>query len=135
MPNVSVTRPPETRSPAEIVQDVLRDVSDIVRAEIRLARTEMTEQAQKAGQAAGFFAGAAVCGLLAAACLTACIIALIALVTPVWVAALLTCIFLVCIAAAVYHGAQLKLKGFQPVPQRTIETMKETLQWAKERTT
>ncbi len=130
MPNGS-----EVRSPVEIVQDVLRDVSEIVRGEMRLARAEVTEKLQKAGNAGGYFGGAALCGFLAAACLTTCIIAALALVMPVWLAALLLCLFLTCIAAALYHGAQLKVRGVHPVPERTVETIKDNLQWAKQRTT
>jgi Putative Actinobacterial Holin-X, holin superfamily III len=124
----------DVRSPVEIIQDVLRNVGDVVRAELHLARAEMTEKLQKTGKAGGFFAGAAICGFLAAASLAACIIAALALAMPVWLAALLTCLFLTCIAAALYHGAQVKIKGVRPAPELTVETMKDNLQWARQRT-
>lgn len=125
----------DVRSPVEIIQDVLRDVGEIVRAELHLARAEMTEKLQMSGKAGGFLAGAAICGLLAAASLTTCIIAALALAMPVWLAALLTCLFLTCIAGALYAGGRSKLKTVQPVPERTVETLRDDLQWAKQRTT
>lgn len=53
------------RSIPEILRDILQDIGRMVQAEIRLARTELGEQARKAGKAAGMLGGAAVCGLLA----------------------------------------------------------------------
>jgi hypothetical protein len=35
----------------EIVQDILRDVQDMLRSELRLARAEVTDKAQRAGKA------------------------------------------------------------------------------------
>lgn len=125
----------DVRSPVEIVEDVLRDVGDIVRAEVQLGKAEIREEAQKAGKAAGMFGGAAVCGLLGAACLTATVVAALALAMPVWLAALLTAVFLGCIAGAFYAGAQAKFKSVQPVPRRTVDTLKEDLEWAKHRMT
>ena len=130
MPNGS-----DVRSPVEIVQDVVRDVGDIVRSEMQLARAEVTRELQKAGKAGGYFAAAGVCGLMAAACLVTCVIAALALAMPVWLAALFTCLFLACIAGAVYAGGRSKMKTVHPVPERTVESIKENLAWAKQRTT
>jgi hypothetical protein len=125
----------EMRGPAAIVQDVLRDVGDIVQGEIRLAKAEMGEKAQRAGKAGGLMGGAALCGLLAAICLTTTFVAAMATAMPLWLAALLMCLFLVCIAAACYYGGRAKLKDVNAVPQRTLDSMRENLQWAKHRMT
>ena|SRR5579883_1940650 len=122
------------RSPGEIVQDVLRDVGEIVQGEIRLAKAEIGEKAQKAGKAGGYMGGAAVCGLLAAMCFTAACIGLLALAMPVWLASALMCLFLVCCGAALYFAGRQKLRAIDPVPERTVESMKENVQWAKHRT-
>ena len=123
------------RSAGDILRDVLNDVGDIVRGEIRLAKAELHEQAGKAGKTGGLFAGAALCGLLAAGCLVAACIAALALAMPVWLSALLMCILLACAGGACYAGARSKLKLIDPVPHRTVNTAKETLEWAKHRTT
>jgi protein-S-isoprenylcysteine O-methyltransferase Ste14 len=123
------------RPPGAIVQDLLRDVGDIVQGEIRLAKAEIGEKAQSAGKAGGFLGTAAVCGLLAGMCFTTIFIALMATAMPVWLAALLMCMFLVCIGAAFYFGGRQKLRTIDPVPQRTVETMRENVQWARHRTT
>src|SRR5689334_20587178 len=110
------------RSTGEIAQDVLRDVGKIVHGEIRLARAELGEKARKAGSAAGLFGGAAVCGLLAAACFVTTCIAALALAMPLWLAALLMCLLLVCAGAAFYAGARSRQKQINPVPERTVQT-------------
>jgi hypothetical protein len=123
------------RSPGAIVQDVLRDVGDIVQGEIRLAKAEFGEKAQKAGRAGGYLGGAAICGLFAGGCLVGAFIAALALAMPVWLAAALMCLFLTMIAAAAYYAGRQKLRIIDPVPGRTVQTMRETLQWARHRTT
>jgi len=123
------------RSAGDIVQDVVRDVGDIVRGEIRLARAEISEKAGKAGKAGGLFGGAAVCGLFAGACLVTACIAALALAMPLWLAAALMFVLLACAGGAFYAGARSRLKQIDPVPERTVQTAKDTVQWAKHRTT
>ncbi|HEY1340522.1 MAG TPA: phage holin family protein [Bryobacteraceae bacterium] len=121
----------EGRSLAAIVQDVLRDLQNMMRAEIRLARAEMAEKAQRAGSAAGLFGAAAVCGLLAAAAFVTTCIAALALVMPVWLAALLMCLFLVMIGGACYAGGRSRWKQTDLAPRQTVDTLKEDVEWAK----
>ncbi len=119
---------------ADLVRDILQDVGRIVRAEVQLARTELREKAQRAGKAAGMLGGAAVGGLLAAVCfLTTCVAAL-ALVMPVWLASLLMGILLSFMAAGAYVIGRTKLGQIDPVPQKTVQTMKDDIRWAKQRT-
>jgi len=123
------------RSTGEIMQDVVRDVGEVVRGEVRLARAELSEKAGKAGKAGGFFGGAAVCGLMATASLVAAGIAGMAMVMPLWLAALVMGVLLACIGGAMYAGGRAKLKAIDPVPERTVQTIKDDVQWAKRRTT
>ena len=123
------------RSAGEIMQDVVRDVGEVVRGEVRLARAEMSQKARQAGKAAGFFGGAAVCGLMAVAALVLAGIAALAMVMPLWAAALVMGVLLACIGGAMYAGGRTKLKDLDPVPEQTVQTIKDDVQWAKHRTT
>ena len=49
---------------AELVKDLLRDVSELVHQEIELARVEMTEKGKKAGLGLGLFGGSAAFALV-----------------------------------------------------------------------
>jgi hypothetical protein len=123
------------RSTGEIMQDVVRDVGEVVRGEVRLARAEISDKAGKAGKAAGFLGGAALCGVMGFGALVAAAIAGLAMVMPVWLAALIMGVLLACIGGAMYAGGKAKLSKIDPVPERTVQTIKDDVQWAKHRTT
>ena len=118
----------------EIVRNILQDIGNIVQGEIRLAKTELSERARTAGKAAGILAAAATAGLLAGACFVTVCIAALALVMPLWLAALLMGILLGFAAAGAYAVGRTRMSNIEPMPQRTIETMKDNIEWAKQRT-
>ena len=115
------------RSTGEIIRDVVEDLETMVRSEIRLARAEMSEKIQRAGRASGLIGGAAVCGLLAGGCIVTACICLLAMAMPVGWAALLMGMFLICVAATMFFGGRKRLREVNPVPERTVETIKETI--------
>jgi hypothetical protein len=119
------------RSAGEIVQNVMRDVGEVVRGEVRLAKAEISEKVGKAGQAGGMFGGAAVCGLMGLGALVTAAIAALAMVLPLWGAAGIVGFFLLCIAGVMYLSGRSKLKDVTPVPERTVETLKDDVEWAK----
>lgn len=123
----------------ELLKRLTADMSLLIRDEFELFRTEMTEKtkrtAAQAGQGAGMLSGAAVCGILALACLSATVILLLALVMPAWVAALIVTVVYGVVAAALAISGKHKFDELQaPVPRQTIETVKEDVEWAKTRT-
>ena len=121
------------RSIPEILQDVLTNIQDIVRAEVRLAKAELGEElnaARSGGLLVGVGAVAAIFSALFL--LLACVYAL-ALVVPNWAAALIVAAA-VGVAAAVTLGVGLKrLKTIQAAP-KTAASLKENVRWAKELT-
>src|SRR4051794_41708345 len=108
------------RSTGEIMQDVVRDLGEVVRGEVRLAKAEVAETARNAGKAGVFMGGAAVCGLMGLAALVAAGIAGLALMMPLWAAALIVGVLLVCIGGAMYAGGRAKLKEVHAVPEKTV---------------
>ncbi len=123
----------DTRSLGEIVRDVLNDAQTLIRSELRLARTEMTEKARLAAKPGGLLGAAALCAALALGCLVAAGIAALALAMPVWLAALLMCVFLACIGGACYAGGRSGLRNIRVVPDQTVQSLKEDVAWAKQR--
>jgi hypothetical protein len=121
------------RSIPEILQDVLTNIQDIVRAEVRLAKAELGEElnaARSGGLLIGVGAVAAIFSTLFL--LLACVYAL-GRVVPNWAAALIVAAA-VGVAAAVTLGIGLKrLKTIQAVP-KTTAILKENVQWAKQLT-
>jgi uncharacterized membrane protein YqjE len=121
------------RSLADIIENIVGNIQGIIRSEIRLAKTEVQEEAAKAGKAGGILAGGAVLALYALGfLLLTCLYALEIALAP-WLAGLIMMI-LVGVGAAVLISAGLKkMKQVHPRPDQTIQTIKENLEWAKER--
>jgi uncharacterized membrane protein YqjE len=118
----------------ELVKDLSRDISDLVRQEIELARAEMMEKGKQAGIGVGMFGGAA---LMAAAALggsMATMIIVLDLWMPLWLAALITTVLYGAVAAvlALRGRDELKQTG-TPIPEKAKESVKEDIQWAKTR--
>ena len=119
------------RSIPEILQDVLTNIQDIVRAEVRLAKAELGEELNRARSGGLLIGVGAVAAIFSALfLLLACVYAL-GLVMPNWAAALLVAAA-VGVAAAVTLGLGLKrLKTIQAAP-KTAASLKENVRWAKQ---
>jgi Putative Actinobacterial Holin-X, holin superfamily III len=121
------------RSIPDILQDVLTNIQDIVRAEVRLAKAELGEElnsARSGGILVGVGAVAAIFSTLFL--LLACVYAL-GLVMPDWAAALIVAAA-VGVAAAVTLSLGLKrFKTIRAAP-KTAASLKENVRWAKELT-
>jgi Putative Actinobacterial Holin-X, holin superfamily III len=130
--------PPEQRRErpiGDLVKQLAGQTSTLVRQEIDLAKAEMTQKAGVAGRGAGLLGGAAAAGLLAAGALTACLILALSEVVPDWLAALIVALVLGAIAAVLALQGRNRIRAATPpVPEQTVETVKEDLEWAKTRT-
>lgn len=127
-----VTEPPRDRSLGELFSDLSGQASELVHQEIELAKAEMTEKAQGLSAAGAFFVGAGVAGLLTLGTLTAMLILVLALAMDAWIAAaIMTAFWLVVTVVLGYVGRQRYQQMGTPVPEQTIETVKEDIQWAK----
>jgi uncharacterized membrane protein YqjE len=121
-------------SVAELVKDLTRDVSQLVREEIALARVEMTEKGKQAGVGVGMLSGAAAFALAALGGTMATMIILLDLVMPLWLAALITTAVYGAVAAVLAMRGREELKeAGAPVPERARDSVKEDIQWAKTR--
>jgi uncharacterized membrane protein YqjE len=116
----------------ELIKDLSRDVSKLVHQEFELARVEMTEKGKRAGVGLGMVGGAAAFALVTLGGSMATIIIVLDLVMPLWLAALLTTAAYGVVAAvlALRGREQLKETG-APIPERTRDSIKEDIQWAK----
>jgi MFS family permease len=95
----------------------------------------MTEKATIAGKGAGLIGGAAVVGLLAAGALTACLILVLSEAMDAWLAALIVAVVMGAVAAVLGLAGRNKVRQAAPaVPEQTVETVKEDVEWAKTRT-
>jgi putative superfamily III holin-X len=127
--------PPEElreRPIGDLVKQLAGQTSTLVRQEIDLAKAEMSEKASIAGKGAGLLGGAAVVGLLAAGALTAFLILLLSEAMDAWLAALIVTVVMAAVAAALGLAGRNRIRAATPpVPEQTVETVKEDVEWAK----
>jgi hypothetical protein len=125
----------DQRSLGELFAELSRETSALVRGEVALAKTELAQKAARVGRDAGMVAlGGALAHAGALAVAAAIILLLVVAGIPPWLAALIVGIG---IAAGGYLLAQKglsALKNEDIAPKQTIETVKETAQWAKNQT-
>jgi hypothetical protein len=116
----------------DLVKQLAGQTSTLVRQELDLAKAEMSQKATVAGKGAGLLGGAAVVGLLAAGSLTACLILALSEVIPDWLAALIVALVMGAIAAVLALQGRNRIRAATPpVPEQTVETVKEDVEWAK----
>jgi uncharacterized membrane protein YqjE len=107
-------------------------VTTLAKQELRLAKAEMAEKGRKAGPGIGMVGAAGAVGLLAAGTLTAFIILALDGVMPNWLAALIVGLVYAAIAAGLYFSGKGRVQEAGPlVPEQTVETFKEDVEWAK----
>jgi uncharacterized membrane protein YqjE len=125
-------RAPSDRSVAELMKQLSDQTATLVRQELDLARAEMAEKGKKAGLGVGMFGGASVFGLYALGALVACAILALALAVQGWLAALIVAAVLGVIAGVLALMGKRNVKqGVPPTPERTIESVKEDVEWTK----
>jgi hypothetical protein len=122
------------RSIAELFSKLSNETSTLIRQEMALARAELTEKGKEAGKGAGLFGGAGAVGLLGAGALTAGIILLLDLAIAAWLAAIIVGLIYVAVAAVLgLKGRDRIQAATPPVPEQTVDTVKEDVEWAKTR--
>jgi hypothetical protein len=119
-------------STAELVKELSREVSQLVREEIALAKAEMTQKGKHAGIGAGMLSGAAVLALAAVGGSMAFLMLVLDSWMPGWLAALIVTIAYAAAAALLaLRGKERISHATPPAPTQTIESVKEDVQWAK----
>lgn len=121
------------RTMSDVLQDIVSNIQQIIRSEFVLAKVEVTEKAQKASKPAAITAAGVVLAFYGLGFLLLAAIYALSLAMPTWLAALIIGFFVV-ILAGIFVGAGISaLKRIDPVPEKTVRTVKENVQWAKDR--
>lgn len=127
-------RQQDNRSLGDLFSELASETSTLVRQELQLAKTEMTQKATSAGKDIGMIgAGGALAyaGLLAV--IAAVVIGLGQLI-PMWLSALIVGLVVIGVGYMLVQRGLTALKQVNPAPSQTIETLKEDAQWAKDQT-
>ena len=122
------------RSFAEVLQDIVRGVQEIVRSEVRLAKVELREEVGKTKSSVIMLGAGGVAGLFAALFLLFMIVAALSLVMPSWAANLIVGVVLAIAAAVMLSMGMSRYRLINAKPARTVQTVKENIEWAKQQT-
>jgi uncharacterized membrane protein YqjE len=133
----AATARPEA-STADLVRTAAEQISDLVRAELRLASAEMAQKGKRAGMGAGLFGGAGALAFYGVGCLVATAVLGLAVVLPAWLAALLVAVALFLLAGIVALAGRAKVRQAGPMlPQLAIQEtsadVQTVMQAAKQR--
>jgi hypothetical protein len=122
------------RSLPELVKQLADQTSTLMRQEVDLAKAEARQKGQQIGKGAGLIGAAALIGLLAAGAFTAFLIMLLDGAMPNWLAAVVVAVAFGLIATVLALMGRNRIRAAAPpVPEQTVETVKEDVEWAKTR--
>jgi|1186.fasta_scaffold70389_4 hypothetical protein len=120
------------RSFGEIAKDLSRDLGDLVRKELELAKAEMAAKARRGALGAGLLGGAGIVGLAAMGAFTAFAILLLAEAVDAWLAALIVAVVLGGLAYLLQLAGRRQIgEAVPPVPDQTVESIKQDVEVAK----
>jgi hypothetical protein len=120
------------RSLGELLKQLSEETTRLVHQELELAKAELQQKGKEAGAGAGMFGGAGAIGLAALGALTACFILALDAIMPAWLAALIVAVVYAVIAFVLVKQGQARIRrATPPVPEQTIETVKEDVEWAR----
>ena len=124
----------ESRSAGELTKQLTREVSELVRKEVELAKLETAGKARAMALGAGFFGAAAALGLVVLGALTAAAVMALNLRLTGWLSALIVAtVVAVLTVILALAGKRALNRAVPPVPRESIEQMKEDVAWIKTR--
>ncbi len=121
----------DERSLGELFGDLSRQASTLVRQEIQLAKTELTQSAGRLGKDVGFMAGGGVIAFVGFEAIIAAIIIGLAQFIPWWLSALLVGLLLVVAGYFLLQRGLSAMKQESLAPEQTVRSVQETVEWAK----
>jgi hypothetical protein len=121
----------EERSLGDLFSELASETSTLVRQEVALAQTELTQKATKVGKNVGFLVVGGAVGYAALLAIIAAVIIGLANFIPAWASALIVGAVVGVVAYLLISSALAALKKTDLTPRETVETLKEDAQWLK----
>jgi membrane protein len=124
----------DDRPLGELVQDLSRQTSTLIRQEMRLAQAELAEKGRHAGKGAGMFGGAGIVALYGVGALIAAAILGLATVLEPWIAAAAIGAGLLLIAGILALTGKKELEeAGPPKPEQTLDSVQRDIETVKAR--
>lgn len=121
----------DERTLPEVLQGAIGNIQEIIRSEFQLARAEIKTVIEKIRGPASMIGIGLGISLYAIGFILLAIVYKLSTLMEAWIAALLVGGVLALIAMITLVAATNKLKHINAVPEKTVETLKENMTWAK----
>lgn len=124
--------PARPQNPASLASEAIRLSGDLVRKEVALAKTELSQNIQRAAVALGFVAAAAVIAIVTINVLVAALVAALAETElgPIW-SAVIVGVVLAVLAYVLLRKGMNDLKPEALMPSRTVQNVQRDAQAIK----
>ena len=122
----------DDRSLSELLSNVTGEIATLFRQEVELARVETSEQVSRAAKAGAMLGAAAVVGFLTLILLAFAAAWGLTEVVPEGVAFLIVGLVFGLVAAVLASAGKKKIALIRPVPDQTVQTLKDDVQVAKD---
>ncbi|GAA3180140.1 hypothetical protein GCM10010531_37760 [Blastococcus jejuensis] len=115
----------EGTSVGQLIGEVTKDLSTLMRQELELAKVEVKTEAKKAGQGAGMFGAAGFAGYMVLMFASFALWWALANLMDIGLAALIVAILWGVIGAVAFVMGKKKFQQVNPKPERTVETLQQ----------
>jgi uncharacterized membrane protein YqjE len=119
------------RSLGELFGEMTREVSDLMRKEVELAKVEIKEEVGRAGKAGGMLGAGAGAGYFALLFVSLALAWLLDQAMPIALAFFIVGALYGIAAAVLITRGREQIKRVDPVPRQTVDTLKEDAEWVK----
>ena len=119
------------RTMSEVLQDIVANIQEIVRSEFRLAKVEIHEESTKAVRSSIPLVMGVLLSLYALGFILLAVVHALSLVVDAWLAALIVGFGVLVISMILVSVGRKRFKQVKVVPEKTVVTVKENVQWAK----
>jgi hypothetical protein len=117
---------------SELFGQLSEQASTLVRQEVELAKAELRHKGKQAGVGAGLIGGGGLLALGAIGALTTTLILVLSTWLDAWLASLIVTVVYGAAAAALALTGKEKVQAVgSPVPEQTMQTLKEDVRWAE----
>jgi hypothetical protein len=121
----------DARALSDVLQDILRNLQEIVRSEVRLAKVEIRDEARHAASSAVWIAAGTIGALSAWAFLLWTITFALSTRMSMWAATLVVAVVMAFADTVLIVGGIRSVKRIHPIPDRTIASIKENVAWIR----
>jgi uncharacterized membrane protein YqjE len=115
----------------DLFSEMTAELSRLFHQELELAKVEMKDEARKAGKGVGMMSGTAVAAIFALLLLSFAAAWGLAEVMPTALGFVIVGVLYAVGAAVLFGRGRQELKEVHPLPQQTVETLKEDAAWAR----